>query len=136
MSTKLQPQDLISRLINLGVNRLHDVVYLMSDLDHNNIHLKSIKNFFRDFYLFEAKDMDVYDREVFARHAPFLIYATEIHLQQVADGVIESYRGHSMAKNAHILGYLEPWRCLSRKIYDKAYKKIKTYSRLWLRKVK
>ena len=111
---KLAPNQLISKIKQLGVNKLTDIVYLMTDLTSESAHLTSIVDYFKDFYLFRSSDIEIYDNRIFAQTAVFLIYASELELQEISDGIVETYRGHHMKNHGKVMGYLEPWKCLIR----------------------
>ena len=108
---QLRPEALMFKITRLGIKRESDVIYLMSDLNDTSRHIQAIQHFFGDYYLFQAKDMDVFDHEVFAEKAPFLIYAIENYLQQIADGVIITYKGHNLRRHDNIMGHLSDEKC-------------------------
>ena len=112
---KLKPKNMISKLKKLGVKRESDIVYFMSDIPNNSSHFKALKSYFRTYYFFESSDIDMFDDEIFAEKAPFLIYTTELQLQEIADGIIETYPGHKRQNSGNVLGYLQPIACFVEK---------------------
>ncbi|XP_075260229.1 uncharacterized protein LOC142351872 [Convolutriloba macropyga] len=58
-----------------------------------------------------ASDMPIFQNEVFARDAPFLIYVTEQQLQDIADAIVLTYPGHRMRDQKKVLGSLVPDKC-------------------------
>ena len=108
---RLKPKNVLSQLEAFGLKRATDVVYVMTDLKSQNDVIREIKNYFKDYYMFLASEIDLYDDPVFARTAAFLIYATEIQLQELADGIVDTYRGHKMKNYEKVVGYLSPWQC-------------------------
>ena len=55
--------------------------------------------------------MPIFQNEVFARDAPFLIYVTEQQLQDIADAIVLTYPGHRMRDQKKVLGSLVPDKC-------------------------
>ncbi|XP_075242581.1 uncharacterized protein LOC142337281 isoform X2 [Convolutriloba macropyga] len=108
----LKPTNLTSSLEKFGVRRESDVVYVMSDLSKRSPHLKELKTYFSQFYLFQAKDIPIFEDPVFAKKAPFLIYVTEHQLQDKADAIVLTYPGHRMRDRKKILGSLAPDKCI------------------------
>ncbi|XP_075254702.1 uncharacterized protein LOC142346085 isoform X2 [Convolutriloba macropyga] len=104
---RFTPNELVLKLEKIGVKRTKDVVYLMTDLEPNDAHFLALKSYFEGYYLFQASDINLYDHSMFAKKAALLIYATEIQLQEIADGIVETfiYR-HQMPNTAKIIGHL------------------------------
>ena len=103
----MKTEDIVSKIEQIGVNRTRDVVYLMTDLKPKNDKLLALKSHFAGFYLFQSSDMNLYDHSVFATTAALLIYATELQLQAIADGVVETYKSrHKMPNEDKIIGHL------------------------------
>ena len=108
---RITPEKIVSRIIELGVNRTTDVIYIMTDLTSKSVHFTELKKHFKNYYMFQASDMELFDHSKFAKKAAFLLYATELQLQEIADGIVETYKGHKMVNYQKILGYLAPKGC-------------------------
>ena len=108
---RLKPKDLIFKLEKTGLKRTTDVVYVMTDLTSNSSHFIELKKYFKNYYMFQASDMELFDHSIFAKKAAFLLYATELQLQEMADGIVETYANHKMRNYKNVWGYLAPKGC-------------------------
>ena len=108
--SKYTNKQLINKIESFGVFKNNSIVYLMTDLLQNNSLVSAVGAYFGSFIL-QEKDIELFKRRAFTKLGPFLVYATELELQSISDGVIRTYTGHSLPNDGKELGFLEPPEC-------------------------
>ncbi len=103
------PESLLRKLEKFGVNISSDVIYLMTDLERTDALFLTMQEAFGS-RLCSAQDISLFKLEPFTSDV-YLIYATELALQDVCEGFVETYPGHSIGRKNKLLGTLSPPEC-------------------------
>ena len=111
---ELTRHQLINKIESFGVSRNNSIVYLMTDLARNKRKIKAIRKHFRGSIFLES-DIDLFQREEFRILGTYLVYATELELQAISDGIIRTYKGHGLPNKDKQLGFLVPPECQTKK---------------------
>ncbi|XP_075251756.1 uncharacterized protein LOC142344125 isoform X1 [Convolutriloba macropyga] len=108
---QLTPNRLIQLLTNFGVNN-NTVLYVMTNAPENSTHMAAIKKELQALSVFTASDVAIFQDPVFLRMGRFLIYAMELQLQSIADGLILTYPGHRLPNKHNEWGVLATEQCI------------------------
>ena len=84
----------------------------MTNAPENSTHMAAIKKELKAMSVFTAADVAIFQDPVFLRMGRFLIYAMELQLQSIADGLILTYPGHRLPNKHNEWGVLATEQCL------------------------
>ena len=108
--SKYKGDQLINKVESFGVFKNNSFIYLMTDLTRTNTHVKSLKRKFGD-QIFYKWDIKLFEQKGFKNLGTYLIYATELELQAISDGIVRTYKGHGSTTEKKELGFLQPPEC-------------------------
>ena len=107
---KYKDDQLIKKIESFGVFKNNSIIYLMTDLTSASTQVKSLKKRFGDF-MFQKSDIELFRHITFKKLGSYLVYATELELQAISDGIVRTYKGHDMPNSKKELGFLETPEC-------------------------
>ena len=108
---KVNEINLLRKIDELGIKKDNTIVYVMTDLPQNSKHIRTLRNHFKNHYLFEARDIPIFRREPFVSTGTFLVYIVEMELMELADSYVTTYRGHGTSNPTKELGTIAPETC-------------------------
>ena len=112
---------LIKKIESFNITK-NDVIYLMTDLKKENDKVTALKQYFGDS-LFMALDMEIFHSSPF-KEDNYIVFATELALQKISDGYLQTYKYHGILKEENELGMLMQMNCYLRTMNRMTPKKI------------
>ena len=107
---KLSPQNILKLMTLYGVDN-RTLLYVMTNSRVHGGHLTYIKRNSSALSVFTWSDVTIFKHIAFQRMGTYLVYAVELQLQSIADGLIETYPGHKLPNRHNHWGFLAPKVC-------------------------
>ena len=96
---------LVKKIESYGVSKDNSIVYLMTDLPQNHALNVAMRTHFKDF-IYQDSDIELFKHNSFQKLGSYLVYVTEIALQDISDGIVHTYSGHTLPNEEKELGLL------------------------------
>ncbi|XP_075247561.1 uncharacterized protein LOC142340746 isoform X1 [Convolutriloba macropyga] len=103
--SKYRGNQLVNKIESYGVFNNNSIVYLMTDLPQDHAQIKAVRTYFKDF-IFQDLDIELFKHNSFQKMGSYLVYVTEMALQDISDGIVRTYSDHTLPNKEKELGFL------------------------------